>query len=275
MKIIIVPIDFSTDSINALEHAIIIANRIEAQIRLMHVVKSKNFEPPFIINDFSSTSANTIDDFMKIILDKYKDKAKHGMDYKVREGKIFKEICNQAKYDDAYLIIMGTHGASGFEEMVIGSNAYRVVVHAPCPIITISQKYAPIEPQRIVLPIDLSKDTRKKVPFVTEFALLFHAQIDVIGVSELETDDVREKLNTYTLQVESFLKEKNITTTRELLLGNDISESTINYAKEHNAQLIAIMTEQLNRLAFWLGPHAQEIVNHSPIPVISFSPNVF
>jgi len=275
MKKIVVPIDFSADSINALEHAIIIANKAEAQIRLMHVVKSKNFEAPFVINDFSSTTGKNIDDFMKMILDKFKSKAEFGMDYKIREGKIYKEICNQAKYDDAYLIVMGTHGASGFEEMVIGSNAYRVVVHTPCPIITIRQKFAPIEPKRIILPIDLSKDTRKKVPFVTEYALLFNAQVDVVGVSELDSSDVQNKLALYTTQVENYLKEKNIPTTNKILLGNDISESINAYTKENDAQLVAIMTEQISRLAFWLGPHAQEIVNHSTVPVMSFSPYVF
>jgi nucleotide-binding universal stress UspA family protein len=105
MKTILVPIDFSADSINALEHAIIIANKVEASIRLIHVVKSKNFEAPFVINEFTSTLSNSIDDFMKRILEKYEKKVKGGMDFKIREGKIYREICNQAKYDDAYLII--------------------------------------------------------------------------------------------------------------------------------------------------------------------------
>lgn len=63
-------------------------------------------------------------------------------------------------------IIMGTHGVSGFEEKIIGSNSNCVVVNAPCrPIITIRQKYSPTLPKKIVLPIDMSKDTRKKKSF--------------------------------------------------------------------------------------------------------------
>jgi len=58
-------------------------------------------------------------------------------------------------------------------------------------------------------------------------------------------------------------------------MNNDITESIIQYAVKNDAQLIAIMTEQLNRLAFWLGPTAQEIVNNSPIPVMSFSSLIF
>lgn len=108
MKIILVPIDFSSDSINALKYAIIIANKVKASIRLIHVVKSKNFEAPFVINEFTSTLSNSINDFMKCILEKYKKKKlKTGINFKIREGKIYRKICNQAKYYDAYLYNYG------------------------------------------------------------------------------------------------------------------------------------------------------------------------
>ncbi|NSW44609.1 MAG: universal stress protein [Bacteroidales bacterium] len=275
MKTILVPIDFSADSINALEHAILIANKIDASVRLIHVVKSKNFEPPFVINEFTSTMSNSIDDFMKRIIDKYANKVKAGMDFKIREGKIYREICNQAKYDDAYLIIMGTHGVSGFEEKVIGSNAYRVVVNSPCPIITIRQKFNPVEPKKIILPIDMSKETRKKIPFVTEYALNFNSEIHVLGVSDTNSVDIKKKLTLYCNQVEDYLSEKKLNVHKEIIMNNDITNSIIQYALKNDAQLITIMTEQLNRLAFWLGPTAQEIVNNSPIPVMSFSSLIF
>jgi len=275
MKIILVPIDFSADSINALEHAILIANQIVASVRLIHVVKSKNFEPPFVINEFTSTMSNSIDDFMKRIIDKYAKKVKGGMDFKIREGKIYREICNQAKYDDAYLIIMGSHGVSGFEEKVIGSNAYKVVVNSPCPIITIRQKFNPIEPKRIILPIDMSKETRKKIPFVTEYALNFNSEIHILGVSDTNSVDIKKKLTLYCNQVEDYLTEKKLNVHKEIIMNNDITNSIIQYAVKNDAHLITIMTEQLNRLAFWLGPTAQEIVNNSPIPVMSFSSLIF
>ncbi len=275
MKTILVPIDFSADSINALEHAIIIANKVEASIRLIHVVKSKNFEAPFVINEFTSTLSNSIDDFMKRILDKYEKKVKGGMDFKIREGKIFREICNQAKYDDAYLIVMGTHGVSGYEEKVIGSNAYRVVVNAPCPIITIRQKFGPVTPKKIVLPIDMSKDTRKKIPFVTEYAMMFGAEVHILGVSDVNSADIKKKLSLYSNQIEEYLTEKNIKVKKEIIMNKDITESIIQYAEKNDANLIAIMTEQVSRIAFWLGPAAQEIVNHSPVPVMSFSSLIF
>lgn len=277
-KIIIVPIDFSSDSINALEHAIIFANKIEARIRMIHVIKSKNFEAPFVINEFTSIYSNSIEDFMNRILNKYQSQAKYGIDYKIRDGKIYKEICNQAKYDDAYLIVMGSHGTSGFEEKIIGSNAYRVVINAPCPIITIRNKFAPTEPQKIILPIDLTKDSRKKIPFIAEYALKFDSEIHIIGLHFSNESKAIKKLNLYCSQAENYFKEKGINKTLVHIpeeLNVEPAEFIINYANQQQAQLIAIMTEQIKPLIFLLEPQAQKIIINSPIPVISFPPNLF
>ncbi len=275
MKIILVPIDFSGDSINALEHSILIANKIGASIRMIHVVKKKNFETPFIINEFISIYSNSIEDFFKKIYEKYKKKVKFGLDYKIREGKIFTEICNQAKYDDAFLIVMGTHGVSGFEEKILGSNAYKVVIDSPCPIITIRKKCAPVDPKVIVLPIDITKDTRKKVPFVAKYAALFNAEVHVLGVAETKAESVKKKLTNYANQTETFLKSKNLNVKKSIITGGDMTSIIINYSNENNANLIAIMTEQPNPFALIMGLTAHNIVNESPIPVMSFSPYIF
>lgn len=274
MKKILVPIDFSADSVNALEFALSMANKIDAEVRMIHVKKSKNFEIPFYFKDFDLAIGKSLDDFMKILIDKYKGSINNLFDYKIRGGNIFKEITNQAKYDDSYIIIMGTHGVSGFEELWIGSNAFRVVSNAPCPVVTIRNGYSGKNIKNIVMPVDLSKDSRYKVPYVTELARYFDATVHVVGVSETSASDIVAKITTYCLQVEEYLKEKGIRCAKEIITGSNITDLTIDYAKKVNAELIAIMTEQLQNSAFWLGPYAQQMVNHSPIPVLSIhSPN--
>ena len=269
MKKILVPIDFSADSVNALELAISYANVIGANVRMIHVKKSKNFEIPFYFKDFDLVVGKSLDDFMNILVDKYKGEVKNMLDYKIREGNIYKEITNQAKYDDSYLIIMGTHGVSGFEELWIGSNAFKVVSNAPCPIITIRNGFVHKHLKNIVMPIDLSKDTRQKVPFVTEFAKFFNATVHVIGVSETSDIELISRITKYTSQVEEYLKEKDVPCTKTIFSGSNITDLTIDYATKVKAEMIAIMTEQVKNTAFWLGPYAQQMVNHSPIPVLS------
>jgi len=269
MKKILVPIDFSADSINALELAISFANTIDANVRMIHVKKSKNFEVPFYFKDFDLVIGKSLDDFMNILVGKYKGELKNLLDYKIREGNIYKEITNQAKYDDSYLIVMGTHGVSGFEELWIGSNAFRVVSNSPCPIITIRNGFLSKQLQNIVMPIDISNDTRQKVPFVTELAKYFNATIHIVGVSEINDLELTSRIAKYCSQVEEYLKEKGVACTKTVLTGSNITDLTIGYANQVKAEMIAIMTEQITNTAFWLGPFAQQMVNHSPVPVLS------
>ncbi|OFX33084.1 MAG: hypothetical protein A2X08_11200 [Bacteroidetes bacterium GWA2_32_17] len=268
MKNILVPIDFSADSINALEHAIFFANSINADVSIIHVKKNKNFETPFYFKDFNLSVGKSLDNFMGILVNKFKDKLKNKLEYKIRQGNVYKEITNQAKYDDAYLIIMGTHGVSGFEELWIGSNAYRVVSNAPCPIITIRNGFLHKKLSNVVMPIDLTKESRKKVPFVTELARLFKFTVHIVGVSEVKSYDV-SKLNSYCSQVEEYFKNKDVKYIKKIIVGSNKTDILIEYANKVNAELIAIMTEQPSNTAFWLGPNAQQMVNHSPIPVLS------
>jgi len=270
MKKVLVPIDFSGDSINALEHAIAIANKIDADIRMIFVKKSKNFEAPLYFKGLDSFQGKTINEYFDRLVDKYKSQVKNRFDYKIREGKVYKEITNQAKYDDSYLIVLGTHGISGFEELWIGSNAFRVVSNAECPVITVRYGFSRKEVFKIVMPIDITSESRKKVPLVAELATLFDAEVHVVSVSETNASDIQTKLEQYATQVIDYLKERNIKVQHEALLENNITDMTIEYAIRVDADLIAIMTEQSeNPLNIWLGPYAQQMVNHSPIPVLS------
>jgi len=270
MKKIIVPVDFSKDSMNALQHAIWIANLVGADVRIIHVTKSKNFEMPFYIENFDKMVGKSLKEFMEMIYNKYKPKVKNKLDYKIRVGKVYREIVNQAKYDDAYMIIMGTHGVSGFEEMWIGSNAYRVVSNAPCPVLTIRHGFLKCIVGNIILPIDISAETRKKVPFTTEIAKYFKAMVHVLLVSESSSAVIQKKLEGYGKQVAEYLKNAGVKHVVAKETGPNITDVTINYAQTVGADMIAIMTEQSSTTAnLWLGAYAQQMVNHSPLPVLS------
>lgn len=272
---ILVPIDFSFDSINALEHAITIANKIGADIRLINVRKSKEIEIPTYFKNFNFIFGKTNEGYLEILIEKYKKKVKGNFDYKVREGKVYKEITNQAKYDDSYMIIMGTHGISGFEEYFVGSNAYKVVSNAPCPVLTIRNGFPCKAVTKIVAPIDISKESRLKIAYVSELANLFKAEVHVVTVRETNAPDIIERLKNYASQSCEYLTQKKVKCILEDLQGDNITDLSIEYAKKVGAQMIAVMTEQSeNAFNLWLGAYAQQMVNHSPIPVLTLRSQV-
>ena len=270
MKQIIVATDFSRCSLHALEYAIKLANNIKANILLVWVDNTRSDESVF--PDMAGGSRKEIMENFKEIVAKYGSQLNQGeITYKIRKGKVHIEVANQAKYSDAMLVVAGTHGVTGFEEFWIGSNAYRIVTYAPCPVITIRTNYEfSQELSKIVVPIDSSLETRQKLTFTTKIAKYFNSEIHVLSLYSTSIKAVRQKVDNYTLQVKKYLEEENVNFVIENVDAENITNSIINYAKEINADTIAIMTEQeMTTANLFLGAYAQQMVNHSPIPVLS------
>lgn len=269
-KTIVVGIDFSDCSINALEHAITIAQKARSGITMVwvnHLDYSKEIfsvEPKKLIDE--------VEERCKDIVKKHKSQL-HGqhIDYKIRKGKVYKEICAVAEEVDAFMVVIGTHGSSGFEEFWIGSNANRVVSTSKRPVVTIRAGIdVERDLKRIVMPFDSTKETRQKLPITALLARYFNSEVHILGLFTSTLDDLRYRIRNYVAQAEDYFKENNVNYTITYLEADNITETTLNYAKKINANLITITTEQETELSnLWLGPYAAQMVNHSPIPVLS------
>lgn len=270
MKNILVAIDFSRCSIHALEYAISIANILKSNVLMVWVDNTRTEET--IFPETPGDSRKEITGNFKELISKYQPQLIGGeLNFKIRKGKVHHEVANQAKYSDVGLVITGTHGVTGFEEFWIGSNAYRIVTYAPCPVITIRANYGFHQTlDRIVLPIDSSLESRQKLPFTTQIARYFNSEIHIIGLYSTSVKAVRNRVDEYTRQVAKYLEEENVPYYLEKLEAENITNSTIEYALKVDAGLISIMTEQETTTAnLFLGAFAQQMVNHSPIPVLS------
>lgn len=269
MKQIIVATDFSKCSIHALEYAIRLSNTLKTNILMVWVDSDRTEESVLSPTDISRKEITSLFDQL---IEKYGPQLKHGeMTYKIRKGKVHAEVANQAKYSDAMIVIAGTHGVSGFEEFWIGSNAYRIVIHAPCPVITVRTSYdSDSGINRIVIPIDSTLETRQKIPFSTKLAKYFNAEVHVLSLYTTSIRAVRNKVDNYSKQVAKYLEDENVKYTIEAVEAENVTNCTIDYAKKVDADIIAIMTEQETTTAnLFLGAYAQQMVNHSPIPVLN------
>lgn len=274
MKEIIVAIDFSKGSLHALDYAIAFANHVKANIMMIWVDSHTN--PDFAFNAEVNEDREDAKKNMEEIVKARKGMLKHGkLSYKLRKGKVYQEIANQAKYNDADLIIAGTHGVTGYEEFWIGSNAYRIVSYAPCPVVTVRYDFDMREEgiKSIVLPIDSTLDTRQKVPFAVQMAKDFGADIHILALYSTNIKAVQRKVDNYARQAQKFISDEGINFYMESVQADNITNASINYALKVNADLIAIMTEQETTASnILLGPFAQQMVNHSPVPVLSIQP---
>ena len=274
MKNILVAIDFSDCSVNALEHAISIAERGNYNI-IMVWVNNPTTTKILLASNLSSEMVKEVENQFKKLIDKYSKTFKNGnLSYCIREGKIYREIALEAESRKALLVVAGTHGTSGFEEFWIGSNANKIVSLAPCPVITIrSGVRVNHDLKKIVMPVDSTPETRQKASFTALIASLFDAEIYVLALYTTSIGAIRENVNNYAKQITRFMEEENIPCHSETSETDNIARATIDYAQKIGANLISIMTEQETATSnLWLGPYAHQLVNHSPIPVMSIHP---
>ncbi len=268
-KKILVGIDFSDCAINALEHAVSIAEKADADIVMVWVNKPDQSK---IIYPFDRENLlEEVNKRFKQLVDQYNPLLKNNeITFQIRTGKVYEEIVKLSNEIDSFLIVIGTHGASGFEAFWVGSNAYKVVSASERPIITIRGGVDISRSiERIVLPIDSTLETRQKVPITALICKYFDAEIHVLAVYTTRIKEVRRRVDDYVKQVERYLDENQVKYINEKIEAENITESTIDYATKINANLISIMDEQERKASnLWLGPYAQQMINQSPIPVL-------
>lgn len=274
MSNIIAAIDFSDCSINALEHAVSIASKGILDVHMVWV-NNPSVTKTTIYSDASSDLIDEIKGQFANLIAKYKPQLpESNIDYVIREGKVYREILDEAREMESLCVVMGTHGASGFEQFWIGSNANRLISVAHCPVISlragISVKH---HLERIVMPIDSTIDTRQKVPFTAYLARLFDAEIYVVSIYASKYKAIQRRVDEYTDQVIEYLEDEGIPYRRDSMIVSNVTTSTIEYAKKVRANLISIMTEQeTSPYNLLVGPYAQQMVNNSPYPVLSINP---
>ncbi len=275
---ILIPIDFSENSLIALEHGVFLAKHLKIDVTLLYIHEAQNISSTIRKLMFAHPSDEVILD--KSVTDKLNELAaevqsKTSVIVKTHtaKGSIATQIIKAAADLDCNLIVMGTHGASGIENFMGGSNTFNVVASANCPVISVLSHSGSKGIKDIVLPLDNSKETRQKVDEAIVFARFFGSTIHVVGVTVSEDPKDHYYVNKVCEQVEKYIKEDNVPCTHNFFHGENITNLTLDYAKKIDADLIVIMTEQeINPTGFFMGPYAQQMINQSAIPVLSIRP---
>lgn len=273
MKRVLIPIDFSKDSINALEYGIEIANYLSANVRIMHVKTGIDYVPAFAKDQAACRLNDQVEGWMDEIkndhLSNYKV-AGGKLDYKLREGNVVHEISNQAKYDDTSLIVVGSHGVSGFQDKWIGSNAFRLAAHSPCPLIVVGKGMKWDRGiRRIVVPIDYTKASRQKIPVLAGVAKHFHARVDLVGLKQSNLQFLIKRIGLFNRQVEKFLRDKaGVEVSSTIFSGKNLVQQMIDYSERVDADLVTIhIHHTLNPFSNLFRPFANELINRSTKPV--------
>ena len=269
MKNIIIPIDFSEDSQKGIELALLFTRKRYTNIQLVYVQKkSSDYNSPGNFEEENKWAEKKFKEIIAHFEPNMENESK--LRYIIKSGKIYKEIVSQVESYKEAMVIASTHGASGFEEFFMGSNAFKIISATERPVLTTRTGMIPEDIKNIVMPLDVTIDTRQKVPITAELAELFGAEVHIITVSSSRGQRITNRLESYSRQAAGYFTVKKVPFRQKSLYGENIVDLTVVYADSVNADVITIMKEQSRNLTF-MGNLTHQLLNHATIPVLTLS----
>ncbi len=275
MKTILVPTDFSEPANNALDVAIQLSKKLNGRVILLNIIEpiksyvaatdgmyiDASVEQKYI--DYLKENAQSQ---MKVLLKEHTDVQ---IDTQVSLGTIFTAIQEQIKNEGVDLIIMGTMGVSGLDEVLIGSNTEKVVRMAQCPVLAVKDKIDFDKIQRFLFATNLNKEQLPILEKVVALKNTLGMELHLLYVNvpndfytNREVEKKKEKfikaaqLEDYTFHFYNALNEEN---------------GIIYFAEDNHMDMIAVATHQRTGLAHLIsGSIAEDVVNHAQRPVLTF-----
>jgi nucleotide-binding universal stress UspA family protein len=200
---ILCPIDFSDYSRRALDHAVAIARSYKSSLTVLHVYSTSPIAAVGPGGPVSLPILLTSTDRDQILAETRAFVDVHGaqaipIEAAVREGNAVDGILEQAGLMKADLLVMGTHGHSGFERLLLGSVTEKVLRKASCPVMTVPRRVpdaVPVGPtlyKRILCPVDFSESSIRALQYAMSMAQAADGEVIVLHVVEHEPENAAD-----------------------------------------------------------------------------------
>ncbi|MDP3463075.1 MAG: universal stress protein [Bacteroidales bacterium] len=279
---LLIPVDFNEQSMIALEQSYNMAKLLGYEIVLLYVIEESDLLSGLFSGDQNQEMFMKINEKLEETAAEVSVKSGVNVTPLLSRGKVSATILKVAEDYNSRFILMGTNDSAErlrLDKNQIGANTSRVIRQSRIPVISINGKHHYNGCRSILLPLDLTKETRQKVTYAIEMAKLFSATIKVLSVLWDKNDkDIINQLQNQLLQVKNFIEEVNIHCQTEIVEIEEgsagLGSTILDYArKQGDIDLVIIMTQQENRLVeFFIGSAAQQIIRQSEIPVMSIIP---
>lgn len=274
MKSILVPIDFSEQAKYAAKVASDIAKHTNAKIFLLHMLEL----PTGIIDPAGyGSSSNTPSAllFLKRAHEKFEEFKKlpflEGLDVQdsVQFHKAYDGIIDESKKQNADLIVMGSKGTSGLEEMLVGSNTEKVVRNSEIPVLVIKRDIEKFKVDNIVFASNFKLDHRKSFQDILDFASLFNARLHLLKINTIHNFETTKESSD---AIRAFINDFDLGD-YTLNIYNDVSVEAgiLNFSKVIDADVILLNTSGRRGLShLFNGSIGEDLANHAKLPVVTF-----
>lgn len=274
MQTIVVPVDFSKPSENALKLAADLAKRNNFKMIVLHVME---IDDPVMGSEQYYVDDRKMLFFMKLAGEKFnrfldRDYLKElEITDLVEIGTTVHGIVHTLEKYHANLIVMGATGAGGTTS-TLGSTTEKVIRNAEIPVLILKNDLKKIPLRKIVFASDFSLENLPAYRKTQQFTDDFHAELKLIYVNTpgehfKSSQEIDEKIRHFLHETETSYDPENV------IVHSDysIEQGVLNAAHVHSADLIVMPTHGRKGLAhFFSGSIAEDVTNHSTLPVLTF-----
>ena len=271
MKSIIVPVDFSIHSERALKVAASLARKNQADLLVLHMLELTSA----MIGEGGHMAQEHVVHLIKAGEKRFEDFLDKpylkGIEVTpiIKHYKVFSEVNEVAKKHKVDLVVMGSQGSEGLEEIFIGSNTERVVRHSDVPVLVVKGEVEDFNPKNFVFACDFQMENLPALKKAKQLAELLDSKLHLVYINTpddefLSTDDAYARIS-------EFLHEAKLGLGVDIHNDYTVKKGILNYSQKLPADLIGIPTHGRKGLShFFMGSIGEDVANHSDIPVITF-----
>lgn len=276
MKTILVPYDFSKEADFAFDFAKEMAERTQNHLKLFHVIE---LPTPQSFNSFGEAGAFSNEGsqiFMIELIEKRKKQMAEfeakfknqafSFETKMIFGNPFAGISKEIVDAKADIVIMGSKGSSGIEEVLIGSNTEKVVRNASCPVLTIKSQVSPKEIHKVVFASDFNEVPGDVVARLKTAVSTINAELHLVKIN---TPSIFENTRSSKEKMKAFVEDFEVeAASMEVYNSASEEDGILEYAEDMNADMIAMATHgRTGFLHLLSGSIAEDVVNAAKRPV--------
>jgi nucleotide-binding universal stress UspA family protein len=274
MKTILVPTDFSENANNALDYAIELAKREDAKIILLHAFHVTYIYPD-IPMQYLTEQMQSLEEItnreLKLLCEKVEKSGELTCEFYNKESLAVDFILDTIEKKKPDLVVMGTAGASGFKEMIIGSNTAKIVEKAKCPVIAVPEKvlFSPIK--NITYATNYNLTDIYALEKLVDIAKLFNAKITLLHVCyDVFTHDTEDDfMNIFKDKVKKDINYDKLEF--KLIYGKDLIDVLEDYIKQESPDLISMSSHYKNLFDKLFGSNStKKMAYHTKVPLLAF-----
>jgi len=269
-KDIVVPVNFSPDTENALEEAVFFSQKLKAKIHLINVIEITDWWNNLFLSKEVKDKLNLLSlDNLKNLAAKYPDIV---FETEVLFGRIHEQILKYADDVSAGLIVLCDKHKKEAERKILGSIVTHIITESKIPVVTIKDKID-TQIQNIVIPIDLSEDTDRQIKSVISFNEFCNAKLHFVSILFDSFRNRNRRIRSRAKHLERKLKEYKIPYSINLIKKKKAYayQDILEFSENVDSDLIFLMTHKETSFDNYIGAFAHRIINYANVPVMTIT----